>query len=1062
MTPHHEPHIGSNRATEPQVSGRTPVTHRPLWMWAGMRLGRWLWRGASGAVFMMAGAALSAQLSSRPGTGTAIAQTNLTLAPTPAPTPPASTPTPVPPSITSLPPALKDALTQLGSSNSQASYRAEQTLREAGAPAVVPALGDLIRTGSARQREGAGRILGFCGRAGVDALLELLRSTDIETRRLGARGLGNGSGTLHNALFLELLRDEAGPGVPPAEFDTIRKSGRFLSFSTIHSGDERVQAVARKADFEIQRELMIEPAIRALIEAVGDADAQVREAAQTTLEQNFTGQRLGPDREAWRAWFAKLDPAWGEPSEGARARVRSIQWPPRDRTMGDPEQIWSDANPPVIRLDLRNDGPSALSFINSLEWVTVEVDGQPFQGAGNMGRVEVISLAAGAQVNAIRLILDQRWTRSGAPLRWSPGVHTVALAATLWPAAGEGHPLKLRTNPMPVSILAGAPYAKGGLKFEAGFVPDRTEALLGEEITVTYFIRNTGTKDFNLIEGGDYRGAWHPDHLRISAVDEDGKPVVDPHPNSMSMGGLGGPITIVPGLGHTETQALSACCAFTRPGVYTVNCRNLRYPGEKDVWGPPGVRDEKSPVRDVIATSFTLTLREPGAAEARRVFEERQAEAKKSSYSTALESLYAPIYLAPLLEDARKGNGEAIRAIGGMETPEATRALLDLGRERLDDKQTTPALAALGQLRSRLPDPASTRHDARIDSATLEKYYAPQRERVARCWRPELAVPALALAHRLAASADPGALELAGFIFYCLGAPADLPAVLDGYTRAFEAVKAHAAVAAKDYPANFPYLHARDALNGFRRAVPEILKRGAAPPADPSTPGEAAAYMIALHERPDFRPPAWIARAVGWLEGGLPSLRECVLENLPDPPPEAVLAELPGLLAVDDPYLQGVACRMAGKHPQPAFKEPLLKVLRSGRNASPSGMLDAAEEAAMANDIPNDQMMDVWADRLDPADLGPDALIHLARGVLGHIGGWGAQTPSPETLRELQPRWRAFIDKNRKQLHEGRPFRPGDPALPADLFPVGYSFDLGSSPPVREQPVKKTLHNLPQ
>jgi hypothetical protein len=68
---------------------------------------------------------------------------------------------------------------------------------------------------------------------------------------------------------------------------------------------------------------------------------------------------------------------------------------------------------------------------------------------------------------------------------------------------------------------------------------DEPRYYLGENFLGHFIVENVGTKPFSISVGGDYRGAARATRFKVSAVDADGKPVVDPYPGDFNMGGLG-------------------------------------------------------------------------------------------------------------------------------------------------------------------------------------------------------------------------------------------------------------------------------------------------------------------------------------------------------------------------------------------------------------------------------------------------------------------------------------------------------------------------------------------
>lgn len=577
------------------------------------------------------------------------------------------------------------------------------------------------------------------------------------------------------------------------------------------------------------------------------------------------------------------------------------------------------------------------------------------------------------------------------------------------------------------------------LKYEAGFVPDKKEAFLGEEIMVSFVVKNTDDRPIALLIGGDGRGI-RPTRFRMSALDSAGNKVLDPYPDAehMNLGGFIGPERIAPGLDHKEPVPISKYCAFTNTGVYTVTCRTtpVILPAETqlDQFFSAAAKQPE------VVTTFTLTLKEPSSAEIQRVIAIRRAEAAKERYqsNSGMSSLRAPLYLKPLLQKARAGDLESITAIGEMETTESTEALIRLAREGRDSGKSPIAITALSLIVPRLPNPMYYQKHADHPGAEpkMSAYEESNRQSVARTWRPEMAAPVRELARRLAANTDQQSLELCGRILAYIGTAEDLPAALAGYTHAIEATKT--------LPfETHQYFRPRGCAYVYRFTIPRLHELGAAVPMQPKTPGECAAYLLMLQKDKTFRPADWPQQGERMLDSDIPYMRELVLDFVPEPVPEAVLARMPQLL--NDSYvdLQISACKMAKKHPRAEYKPPLLNILKSGKEKY---LLNFATEAALANGIPIDEVMEIWVGRLGADDLGKDALIRLLLAAYD-----GSESSSQNTLTDAEvarakSNWTEFIKKNRDKLRVGRKFKPADPEFEAKLFPEGFTFFFDNKP----------------
>lgn len=114
-------------------------------------------------------------------------------------------------------------------------------------------------------------------------------------------------------------------------------------------------------------------------------------------------------------------------------------------------------------------------------------------------------------------------------------------------------------------------YDSNGYKIEAGFVPDKKEIILGENISMTFYVKNLGQKPYQFFVGGDNRGSVRHNNFHITAVNENGIAVKDPYSYD-NFGGLGNDINLEQGEIYAERLYLGHWCEFDKPGVYTVTC----------------------------------------------------------------------------------------------------------------------------------------------------------------------------------------------------------------------------------------------------------------------------------------------------------------------------------------------------------------------------------------------------------------------------------------------------------------------------------------------------------
>jgi beta-lactamase regulating signal transducer with metallopeptidase domain/HEAT repeat protein len=570
------------------------------------------------------------------------------------------------------------------------------------------------------------------------------------------------------------------------------------------------------------------------------------------------------------------------------------------------------------------------------------------------------------------------------------------------------------------------PARQGGARSQAKpaarvtLTPQRPAYFLGENILVHYRLENAGKEPVRYDKGGFYPELRRNDGYRVTAalLDEKGRPTGELAPAIPEPANHGGPVThwtLAPGGVYEQTLYLPRYLRFQKPGRYRVRISNV-------------VR--LNPQQELSAGEVTLTLKLPTPAEARAVYQRMKKlpagpvagiGERSDTEIQDFQALLHPIYLTVLADRAAAKDADALAGLGQIHTAEATAALVKLIGQALAAGDLDFALLVYRQVESRLPNPRWYAED---------QTYAAQRAFIEKVWRPDFAKGVRQLASWLAR--DPGGKGLGAisYIYECVGVAGDLPDLARGYTKSIEATKT--------LPfETHQYFRPRGSAYGYRFAARQLVARGAKVPAPPQTPGEAAVYFIALADRKDFRPEGWQQQAVRWLKHETPYMREFVLEHLPEPVPAAALDLLPRLLADEYIDLQIAACHTARKHPRPAYRQPLLAILCTGKEEH---LLNAATAAGPPNSIPNDQIMEAWLDRLSNDDLGGTAVVRLLVMVLGDNLGRAEFKLSDAVRTATVARWRQFIKQNRERLRRGPRFQIGDPEITPDLFPPGFQF----------------------
>lgn len=495
---------------------------------------------------------------------------------------------------------------------------------------------------------------------------------------------------------------------------------------------------------------------------------------------------------------------------------------------------------------------------------------------------------------------------------------------------------------------------------------DRAEFLLGESIVVDYEMTNSGQGPAPYERGGMYPTLRLNDCFRMSAVklDENGKPTGDPVAKWPMPENHGGPVSnfkLQPGESHTTTLFVTRYLRFLEPGRYRLRIENVD-------------RDEQA----VYAAGETdLTLKQPTLQQARTVFVQMK-KAPRAAYEDSqmkflrdaadFEAMHQPIYLTVLKEFAEQGDTDALTSLERSERADANAVLVAAITRALDRDDWQAARKVFAHVKPSLPFPNW------FDNPQ-ESYDQPQRDRVARSWQADFAPVLTRLARRLTAQAtvmmrertqqppdaderDPAFRDYFGrgffppdhpqallteidYIYRCVGGPADFADCLQAYAMSIELTKTLPLETRQ-------YFRPRGSAFGFGHTVFRLLQRGAAPPAKPSHPGEAAAFAFALRNQPAFRPQGWQAEVMKWLTHDTPYLAEVILDHLPEPVPQEVLDYLPTAMANSYVDLQISACHLARKNPRALYREPLAKILETAKDPY---LRKFAVDAARANGL---------------------------------------------------------------------------------------------------------------
>jgi len=544
---------------------------------------------------------------------------------------------------------------------------------------------------------------------------------------------------------------------------------------------------------------------------------------------------------------------------------------------------------------------------------------------------------------------------------------------------------------------------------------DKDEYLLGENVLLHYCLANTGEKPFKINMGGDYRGVWRHLRFTVAAMGEDGKPVPDPDPSTLCMGGLVWSRELKPGETVFKSLPLIRYCRFEKPGVYTVRAsHDLGWKGTRE-----------TPVGEV-----KIKLVMPTTEQARGVVEEMYrlpedpnvTAGEKGRRYADFSALRHPVYLRLLLERAKEGCTRALRGIQYIPTPEATQALVEL----LGHNDPEFVVKVARSLRMRLPDPRPQR-----EPRPASHFDATRRWLVPASWQERFAPATRAHARKLLTRKDLESVACGAFVIRSIGKADDLPALI----RALDWLVVQLTEAETQRQM---LTRERDICDALRHAARKLVRAGSRVPPAPRSPGETVVFLTALAARDDFRPKGWEAQCREFLRHDRVYVRRVALECLPRPWPAACRRLLPTLLADPDVEVLVRAVCAAQRAKAPELHRPVLKVVASAKD---EWLLRTAHNAAMDLGA-RVESLDVLASRLDEAEIGRYALRYLVNSVVETPGVSGSRKLEPGTARALKTRWTEFLQEHREALEAGRRFKLGGPELTPDILPSGYQFRL--------------------
>ena len=551
---------------------------------------------------------------------------------------------------------------------------------------------------------------------------------------------------------------------------------------------------------------------------------------------------------------------------------------------------------------------------------------------------------------------------------------------------------------------------------------DREEYFLGENILVHFKLENTGGAAFNANFGHDYRGAARALRFKVTATDQNGESVADPYPSSMCMGGLGDTREITPNKPFYHSVPIVRYLRFEKAGTYVIKIHH------DCGW-------QESAERGFPEGKIVLHLKSPTKEQARELVQSWLAErpyqgstwGEKSNPHADFSQIRFGEYLAPLSDEAKKGNENALVGVGSIATPEATRLLIEVAKT----KNGPIRKIACPQLCMRLPDPFLTGELGKRNIFE-DGREEPRRWLVENSWRKEFSTDVRKLASELLRDPDKDWVATGAYMMECVGTKSDAPLIVAALKREVKNTLSYE-LRTDIYP------RPRGACIELQRAAKMMLKRGVSAPENPTSPGESILFLIALQDNAAFRPEGWMQTCDRLLQNDIPYIQENTLKAVPAPMPRLLQKHLAPILKSGDIDASIEACRIIERDKLTDLKEPILAVLRT---ATEDWLFRAASSAALAIDAKYERI-EILVGRLDEPDMMFKCLDAL-KTIFTNTGGGSANSniDIPAAARRIKPKWQTFIKENKAYLESGETFNLPHHKVTADMFPEGYYMSL--------------------
>jgi hypothetical protein len=490
----------------------------------------------------------------------------------------------------------------------------------------------------------------------------------------------------------------------------------------------------------------------------------------------------------------------------------------------------------------------------------------------------------------------------------------------------------------------------------------------------------------------------------------------------MCFGGLGGPVNVTTDKPFYQSLPIVRYLRFERPGSYTIRVRH------DFGW-------QESTERGFPEGEIVLHLKSPSKEQARELVQSWLAErpyqgsmwGQKSNPHADFSQIRLGEYLAPLSEEAKKGNKDALVGVGSIATPEATRLLIEI----VKDQDERIRRIACPQLCMRLPDPylAGELGKRNIFEDAREE---PRRWLVGKSWRKKFSTDVRKLASEFLRDPDKDWIATGAYMMECVGTKSESPLIVAALNREVKNTLSYE-LQTDIYP------RPRGACMELQRAAKMMLKRGVSAPENSTSPGESMLFLIALQDNAAFRPEGWMQTCDRLLQSDIPYIQENTLKALPAPMPRFLQKHLAPILKLGDIDASIEACRIIERDKLTDLKEPILAVLRT---ATEDWLFRAASSAALTIDAKYERI-EILVSRLDEPDMMFDCLDAL-KTIFANTGGGGANSniDISAAARRIKPKWQTFIKEHKADLEAGKTFNLPHPKVTADMFPEGYYMSL--------------------